>query len=203
MAAVCYSCRAPRRWRFAGPGLREPRPEPGTKPDPLYFACVECGYIRVAYADVADVENLVQVILRERNANVWESDRDEAAGDLRLTAWRAYLKFDPGLGVSFTAYASGMLRFALTRWIQNRAGRSKVRRETSEVSIEGADGGLDGAIAEIGGRRSVDRSPDLARLLESGSGGASGDETDDDGEPLGPRLTERAGNGKLGSRAAA
>ncbi len=170
----CRTCAAQRGWRQTGR-------ENGNRPPVAYYACTTCGTTRVQYADVTDVEQLCRTVLERarRTGQVPDlADLDDALGHLSEAAWKLYLRWEPSRGVSFTAYASGLLPNKLKDWQRTTLGRDEPKPLATALSLDAPVGDLDDAsasglaalLAASGGDPSVDRATDLAWVLVRAGG---------------------------------
>lgn len=162
----CARCEGPRRWRLVGR-------ENGNRPLVEYHVCQACGYQRTQLADVTDVLQLARTVLnRMVRSTPAHLDYDDALGHMYEAVWKLYLRWEPGRGVTFTAYASGLLPGKFVDWQRSVLGRDDPKPLAHAVSLdapagdgENETGGLAGVVAAVAGDPALDRSPDLVWAL--------------------------------------
>lgn len=165
-------------------------------PEVAVFRCRVCMAERMEMADVPDADGLAHSVidawLRTTGSKRANFDYEDLLGHLRLHLWTEYRKWDPTRGVPFLAYATGMLRFRLTRWAQdNLTGRSgRPKAHVGAVSFDAALTPHDGLPDELGNIRGHDRNRDGYSLVGS-VGPGEGDPAEDCSADLGGVLTRR------------
>lgn len=170
--------------------------ENGNRPLVTYHSCQTCGYQRMQYADLPDVQALCRNVLDKAlraSGTPDKFDYDNAIGHLAMSAWELYLGWDPSVGVRFTAYASGLLPNRFKDLQRTQLGRDNPKPHAYAVSLDAPigddEGDLLSYLAAATGDPSENRSPDLARLLRP--------LFEADGELAGP-LPDLEGGGALG-----
>jgi hypothetical protein len=167
------------------------------------WLCTSCGYERVQLGDVRDAEALLQTVLWKHvkgNGHFTDErslDVDDFRSFLWITLMRLYEKWEPGDGLSFASYGSGLLGRRANEWYRERFGRQGHGRDTRKalahadsldryVESFDLDGGRNGdehlgparelafAVSTVAGDAGDDRSPDCYWAITQGSGLALG-----------------------------
>jgi hypothetical protein len=167
-------------------------------------------------ADVTDAENLAKAVLdrqlRLRGSHLRADEYDDALALCRAELVDLYSAWDPGRGVRFTAYATGLLRLRVNNWWRQELGHKTPKAHFGALSLDaervdaseqadewGPSTELEAALTERQGDPEVDRGADLYwALAKGGRILVSGTSTGDLGRRRRPARAPGPGDGAVG-----
>jgi DNA-directed RNA polymerase specialized sigma24 family protein len=130
----------------------------------------------LALWDIDDTQRFVGAIVSRSGLELSWSDREDLEQTLQIVAWEISLKFKPG-GVTFSTYASTILKRRVVDWQRSKLGRTKwqfrgrvhIRELPSIVPFDdSARDRLDQSFAERTGDCADDGELGLSELFDLG-----------------------------------
>ncbi len=168
----CRECKAQRAWRLhrrerlTGRYVKDGQEHHATR-DVSTWKCGVCGYLRLQYDGVKDVDQLCRTTFN-RAGRPGRDEEDDIA-HLHGIAWLTFLQWDRRTGVPFLAYCTAMLRNRLVDLHELVRERTRSAEDSLDLLAD-ESGELGRAFGPGEGDPGVHRDPDLARALSQGGG---------------------------------